>query len=144
MDDYIILNGDMLQITMTPPTVVPSVIAPLPLVGTGVFPGISLAQTICIDGDEMPPPLKAPQPYMDPVYSVPGMGMFKITLMPNHKTMVTKCMDKAILLKGATIMIEFTVTVPAMMPPPASTPDPVVKKMATGQFITMNTLIKAG
>jgi hypothetical protein len=139
--DFIILNTDMIQITLDPPTVAPTLIPPTPLVASGFSTVNSLA--VCVEGDELPQSLQAPMPYMCPPYTVPGMGTVAVTLNPSNKTSVATDKGKAVLLKGGTFNAKLSVTVPAQMPPPVSSPDPVSTKTGTAMFITMNTLAQA-
>jgi Contractile injection system spike tip protein len=141
--DFVIKTGDMIQITIMPPTVVPPLIPPIPLVGTSTDTFVD-KMPVCLEGDELPMAIATPLPYFSPPYVTPGMGTLKLTLMPNNKSMMTKN-GKAILLKGATFTAEFTVSSPAMMPTPAGPqPDPVPKKTGTAQFITTTIDVKAG
>ena len=142
-DDFIIVTGDMIQVTITPPAIVPLLMAPVPLVGTGQTVLIG-GKPICLEGDELPPSLKAPMPYTAPPYVTPGTGKLEITLLPNNKTIQTQN-GKKILVKGATFTVKFNVQTPAQMPTPAGpVPDPVAVKPGTAQFITTNVQIKAG
>lgn len=133
----------MVQVTITPPAMVPPLLAPIPLIGssTDTFVG---GMAACLEGDELPVAISTPLPYIAPPYVTPGVGTLKLTLMPTNKTMTTKN-GKAILLKGATFTAEFNVTSPAMMPTPAGPqPDPLTKKPGTAQFITTNLNVQAG
>ena len=145
-NDFIIRLGDFIKITMNPPEGYPTLAAPIPLIGTGTTVNAVL-MAICLEGDETPPVLLAPQPYTSPTfYTVPGMGMVKITLGASNKTSTTKN-GKAILIKGQPFTAEFTVTVPAIYINEASgvtTTDPVAKKTGTCEFITTNATVKAG
>jgi hypothetical protein len=137
-------TGDMIQITIAPPAIVPPLMAPVPLVGTSTSMMVGM-MLVCLDGDELPPPLLVPLPYTSPPFVTPGMGTVKVTLTPTNKTAQTKNDNKAILIKGTPFMAEFTVTVPAMQPTPAGpVPDPVAKKPGTAQFITTTVNVKAG
>lgn len=140
--DFIIKTGDMIQITIAPPAVVPSLIAPVPLVGSSSNVKVN-QMLICLEGDELPKMLLSPQPYFCPPFVVPGMVMVSLKLNPTNKTMISKN-KKPILIKGTPFVAEFQVTAPAQMPPPISTPDPVMKKVGTAQFITTNINVKAG
>ena len=141
--DFIIKSGDMIKIDIFPPTVVPPLATPIPLIGTSTDVTI-LKMPACLEGDELPPPLKIPLPYTSPPFVTPGMGTISVTLTPTNKTMLTKA-GKAILIKGTPFPAEFNVTAPAMQPSiPSPIPDPVPKKMGTAQFITTNALVKAG
>lgn len=136
MGDFLIKTNDMIQITVTPPAVVPMLAAPIPLIGTGTTVMIG-GQPVCLQGDEMPPSLQAPMPYISAAY-VGGMGTLTIMLAPNNLTMKT-VQGKPMLLKGATFQATFNVTVPAQMPTPAGPqPDPLLTKPCTCQFITTN------
>jgi hypothetical protein len=142
-DDFVIVTGDMIQVTIPPPTIVPQLMAPVPLVGTSqnVMVGGKL---ICLEGDELPPSLRAPMPYTAPPFVIPGMGTLEITLMPNNKTAQT-VNGKKILIKGATFTAKFNVQTPAQQPTPGGpVPDPVAVKPGTAQFITTNMQTMAG
>ncbi len=135
----ILTTGDMLQITVPPPAIVPMAVAPIPLIGTGTSILI-MGKPCCLEGDEVPPPLKAPMPYTSPPYVTPGMGSFQIILAPDNKSAKGQASNKAVLLKGTTFQAKFQVSSPAMMPTPAGPqPDPLMVKMCTAQFITTDT-----
>ena len=139
--DYIILNNDMIQITIDPPTICPTLMAPVPLVASGFSTVNDMA--VCLEGDELPPSLQAPMAYTSGAFSIPGMGTVAVSLASANKTQINTDTDKAMLLKGQTFQAKFSVTVPAMQPGPAPTPDPVATKSGTAQFITTNTLAQA-
>jgi hypothetical protein len=135
--DFIIKTNDMIQITITPPAIVPMLVAPVPLIGTGTTVMIGNVP-ICLMGDELPPSLKAPMPYTSPPFVTPGMGTLTIILAPNNLSKKT-VNGKAMILKGATFQASFAVSAPAMQPTPAGpVPDPVMTKPGTCQFITTN------
>ncbi|BBM81917.1 hypothetical protein [Candidatus Uabimicrobium amorphum] len=143
--DFIIRTGDFIQISMNPPESYPTLAAPIPLVGSGTTVN-AVAMAICLEGDETPQLLLAPQPYQSPTfYTTPGMGTVTIKLGSSNKTAKTKN-GKAILIKGQPFNAEFNVTVPATYVNEASgvtTTDPVSKKTGTVQFITTNATVKA-
>jgi hypothetical protein len=142
-DDFIIVTGDMIQVTIPPPTIVPQLVAPVPLVGTSQNVVVG-GKPVCLEGDELPPTLKAPMPYTAPPFVTPGTGTLEVTLMPNNKTIQTEN-GKKILVKGATFVAKFNVQSPAQQPTPAGpVPDPVAVKPGTAQFITTNTQTMAG
>jgi hypothetical protein len=135
--DFLIKTNDMIQITVTPPAIVPQLTAPIPLIGTGTTVMVG-GQPVCLQGDEMPPSLMAPMPYTSPPFVTPGMGTLTIMLAPNNLTMKT-VQGKPMLLKGATFQATFNVSAPAMQPTPGGpVPDPVMSKPCTCQFITTN------
>ncbi len=142
--DFIMRTGDMIQITIPPPTIVPPIIPPVPLIGTSSSMMVNF-MPVCLEGDELPPPLLVPLPYTSPPFVTPGTGTLKVTINPTNKTATTKNDNKAILIKGTPFMAEFTVMAPAMQPTPGGpVPDPVAKKPGTAQFITTNATVKAG
>ena len=141
--DFIVKSGDMIQITIPPPAVVPQLMAPVPLVGTSSKVMIN-NQPACLQGDELPPAIKGPLVYTAPPYVTPGTGSVTIVLMPNNLTMQTSN-EKPLLVKGVTFQAVFNVQSPAMMPTPAGPqPDPLIIKPGTAQFITSNMTIQAG
>ena len=140
--DYIIKQGDMLKVTIFPPTIVPMLMAPVPLLGSSGDMTV-MSMPVCLEGDELPPSLQAPMMYMSPPYVIPGMGTLSLTLSATNTTMRTKNGDP-VLIKGSPFTAEFEVVAPAMMPPPASTPDSVSKKSGIAEFITTNVRAKAG
>jgi hypothetical protein len=136
MADFIVKTNDMLQVTIPPPAIVPVLMAPVPLLGTG-FTILINKQPVCLQGDELPPALRIPLVYTAPPFVTPGMGTLTLTLMPNNMTLRSTFGGKPALLKGATFMATFNVTVPAMQPTPVGpVPDPVLVKPGTAQFIT--------
>ena len=143
MEDFILKTGDMIQITITPPAIVPMLMAPVPLVGssTSVMVG---GMPACLLGDELPKAISGPLPYTAPPFVTPGMGTVSVTLTPTNQTMLTQN-GKAILIKGQQFIARFTVSAPAMQPTPVGpVPDPLVIKPGTAQFITTNINTQAG
>ncbi|MGI9148102.1 MAG: hypothetical protein ACR2IK_16370 [Chloroflexota bacterium] len=144
MSDLLIKTGDMLQVTVPPPAIVPQLIAPVPLLGSGMTVLVN-NQPVCLQGDELPIALSGPLMYTAPPFVTPGMGTLMVTLMPNNLTLRTTASAKPALLKGATFMATFNVTAPAMQPTPAGPiPDPVVVKPCQAQFITTTVNAMAG
>ena len=144
--DYVLKTGDFLQITMNPPETYPTLTAPIPLLGSSSDTKV-MQMPICLEGDETPILLLAPQPYISPTYyTTPGMGIVTVKIQASNKTTKTKNGGKAILLKGQTFQIDFDVTVPAIYVNEATgvpVPDSVMKKSGTAQFITTNMMVKA-
>ena len=136
MTDFIVKTGDMLQVTVPPPAIVPQLVAPVPLIGTGMTVTIN-NQPVCLQGDELPPVLRVPLLYTAPPFVTPGMGTLSVILLPTNLTMRTTAAGKPALLKGGPFQAIFNVTVPAMQPTPLGPiPDPVVVKPCQAQFIT--------
>ncbi len=136
-------TNDMIQITITPPALVPMLAAPIPLIGTAAQVTIG-GVPICLQGDEQPPSTKAPMPYTSPPFVTPGMGTLTIMVTPANLSKQTEN-GKPLLLKGATFQASFAVSAPAMQPTPAGpVPDPVLTKPGTCSFITTNLTVQAG
>ena len=140
--DYIIKTGDMIKFTFPPPIVIPPIMAPVALVGKGF--STVLKMLACVEGDELPPPLLAVLPYTQPPFVVPGTGTLKVTLTPTNKSAISKDKKGKYLVKGTPFVAEFQVVKPAQLPPPVALPDPLMKKVGTAEFITTNTIVKAG
>lgn len=126
----------------------------IPLFGSAIVvarPGVIQAtgkstvtgKKVCLDGDEKK--VQVPGcPYISGPYVIPGVGTLKIdTLLPNQKTMKGKSGSKPMILKGIMFKAKFEVLAPAMMPPPAATPDPMKMYPGMGQFISTNVKFKA-
>jgi hypothetical protein len=141
--DFIIKTNDQIQFTVPPPTLIPMIAAPVPMIGTGTTVMVANVP-ICLQGDELPPPLRAPMPYTAPPFVTPGMGTLTVMLLPTNLSQKT-VQGKPIILKGATFNATFNVSAPAMQPTPGGpVPDPVMSKPLTVQFITTNTNTQAG
>ena len=143
MEDFVIKSGDMIQITVPPPALVPQLLAPVPLIGSSTSLMIS-GQPACLLGDELPAAIEGPLTYTAPPFVTPGTGTLQIVLMPNNMTSQTMN-GSPMLLKGATFQAIFNVASPAMQPTPTGPiPDPLVVKPCTAQFITTNISVMAG
>ncbi len=141
--DYIIVSGDMIRVTIAPPTIVPQLMAPVPLAGSSRNVTVG-GMPVCLEGDELPAALRGPLPYTSPPFVTPGTGTLDISLLPANKTVQTEN-GKKILIKGTTFTARFTVQTPAQQPSPAGpVPDPVLVKPGTAQLITANVKVKAG
>lgn len=142
MADFLIKTGDMIQITVPPPAIVPQLVAPVPLVGSSTNVTIS-EMAVCLQGDELPQSLQVPLMYTAPPFVTPGTGSLQIVLLPTNLTMQTQN-GKPMLLKGQTFQAMFNVQSPAMQPTPGGpVPDPLVVKVCTAQFITTNISVMA-
>jgi hypothetical protein len=143
VDDYLIRTGDLLKVTMAPPTTVPALQAPVSLLGSSrdVLVGGAPA---CLRGDELPIVLRLPLPYTAAPYTNPGTGELALTLLPANTTRLTEN-GKPLLVKGKKFIATFTVATPATQSTPdGPVPDPVSAKQGTAEFITTNNTVKAG
>lgn len=143
MGDCIIRTGDRLRVTIPPPTVVPVLQLPVPLVGSGTNVLVQ-AMPVCLLGDELPVELAGPLPYTSPPFIVPGTGKLTLTLQAPNVTARASSRGKPIVIKGQPFPALFTVETPATLPPPdGPVPDPVEVKAGTAEFITTNTTVTA-
>ena len=143
MADIVIRTGDMVQITIPEPAIVPQIEAPVPLTGSSTDVTV-VGTPVCLQGDELPPELRGPLVYTAPPFTIPGTGTLTLTLLPPNLTRQTTNSGKPLLLKGGTFQAMFTVDSPATQPTPGGpVPDPVVEKPGTAQFISTNEIVKA-
>lgn len=135
MADFILIHGDLVNFQ---PNFGPAVVMVRP--GTLQASGEATlsGKKVCVDGDES----KVTVPgctYMSGAFSVPGVGTLKIqSLAPDQKATKTNSANQPVLLKGGNFIATFEVQAPAQMPPPASTPDPMVQYPGSGSFLTTN------
>ena len=143
MTDIIIKTGDLIRITIQPPTVIPAITSPIPLIGSGTR--VLLArQPICLQGDELPPVLRVPLPYTAPPFVTPGLGTLSVILTPANLALRTMN-GKPILIKGQPFVAQFQITAPAMQPTPAGpVPDPLLVKPGTAEFLPTTPTVRAG
>lgn len=143
MADIVMKTNDLIQITIPPPTIIPDIMAPVPLLGTGSTVAVA-SQPLCLLGDELPPTLRRPLTYTAPPFVTPGMGTLTLILNPTNMTKQTYN-GKLILIKGSPFQAIFTVTVPATQPTPVGpVPDPVLTKPGTAVFIPSTPTVLAG
>jgi hypothetical protein len=143
MGDQLIVTGDLLQVTMTPPVNVPTLVAPSPLTGSSATVKIT-KRAACLVGDELPPALRQPMPYTSPPFVIPGTGTLQLIPQPANMTQMVKNDHKPMLLKGAVFDAIFTVQSPAQQPTPAGpVPDPVPVKQGKATFQTTNMVARA-
>ena len=143
MGDFVIVTGDMIQVTVPPPAIVPQLVAPVPLRGTSTDTRI-LGQFVCLQGDELPISLQSPLTYTAPPFVTPGTGSLQILLQPANLRVQTSN-GKPMLLKGTTFQALFSVQSPAMQPTPGGpVPDALMVKTCTAQFITTNLTVTVG
>jgi Contractile injection system spike tip protein len=144
MADHVIKTGDLIEITISAPAIVPLLQAPIPLTGSST----SLLITgfpVCLLGDELPKELRGPLPYTAPPFVIPGMGTLKLTILPQNMTQLTMNSGKPLLIVGGQFPAMFTVEEPAMQPTPTGPiPDPQIEKPGAARFITTNEVVVAG
>jgi Contractile injection system spike tip protein len=119
------------------------VAAPGTLSGTGR--GKVGGKPVCVKGDEAMVIVPGCM-YQTPQYSIPGTGTLSIaSLAGDQVAQKTKSGGKAVLLKGSDFNAKFQVMVPAMQPPPGTSPpipDATPQYSGNGSFITTNVRVK--
>ncbi|WP_212760544.1 hypothetical protein [Pseudomonas fluorescens] len=139
MSEWIIINGDTVKFDQMFDD--RTVIAPLTTI-TGSGQATINNKKICILGDEKQVRLMN-VPYTTPKHSVPGTGTLTIeALDPSQQARETSS-GEAVIIEGKTFKAQFLPSQPALMPPPASTPDLVSPSMGTGSFTASQQRVKA-
>lgn len=143
MGDFVVRTGDLLEVMLPGPAVVPAIEAPLPLTGSSTNVTVG-GLPVCLEGDEQPPELQVPLVYTQPPFVDPGTGTLKLSLLPDNLTRQTTDGGKPILVRGGPFPAMFTVETPATQPTPAGPiPDPEVEKPGTARFVTTNVSVTA-
>ena len=144
MADVVVITGDQLKVSIAPPTLIPQLQVSVPLTGSSASMRVEGAP-VCLRGDELPIALRVPLEYTAPPFTIPGIGMLTLSILPQNFTQLTTNQGKPLLIRGGTFPALFTVQTPAMQPTPAGPiPDPQVQKQGTAQFICSNTTVIAG
>jgi hypothetical protein len=135
--EQIIRSGDTVQFL---PNFGAAIVTVAPTTITGSATTVTVAgPAACVDGDEKSVVL-AGLPYISGSFVTPGVCTLTIqSLGADQKSMKTKIMGKAVILKGTMFTAKMQVTAPAMQPAaPSPIPDPVVSGVGQGMFITTN------
>lgn len=136
----ILKTGDLAVLAPLGPHVAPVLSAPTPLTGTAIGKSIK-GNAICVKGDELPLPWRAPTMYICPPYVIPGMGMLMPVNLPAIQySMISKWGGKPAMLLGPPVQVKFQVIAPAIMiqmagPVPVPVPDPGMTKQYMLQYI---------
>jgi hypothetical protein len=141
MADFLIRTGDLLQIDIPPPAIIPELLAPVPLTGSSVDVLID-GLPVCLLGDELPLELLSPLAYTAPPFVTPGTGLVTVELLADNLTILTTDHDP-MLIKGGPFLAIFTVIEPAMSDAVVPVPDPLLVKPGTAEFLTTNTTVIA-
>lgn len=98
---------------------------------------------VCIEGDEAKVQLNAT--YTTSSHTVPGTGIIRIKAL-DRSQLASECKSTAALItKGQQkFTAMFTPLVPAMTPPPSSTPDSSAPSDGKGEFTASQSWVKAG
>ncbi|MEU6709113.1 hypothetical protein [Streptomyces wuyuanensis] len=142
MADFIVRTTDLVIVNFLPVTVV----APPGLMKGSASKTKAVGLPVCLVGDEASVPLfqSGMFPYMNPPYTIPGMGQISLELDGKNKSEKTQCEGKGIIVKGSKFKAKLKVTAPAMQP--GATPKPDDKNEYSGEavFVTSNSMVKSG
>ena len=144
MGDFVIKTGDLLQVTMRSPAVVPALLDPVRLVGSGTTVLVQ-AMRVCLQGDVLPQGLTGLLSYTALPFIIPGTGTLTLTLPLPSMTTQTSSGGRPILINGQPFGVEFLVEEAATFETPDGepVPDPVLVKPGTAEFITTNATVTA-
>ena len=131
----VLATGDLIQFTAVGSHIIPMIIAPLPLIGTS---HVCKPTPVCVEGDELPPYLQIPMPYMDGAFTIPGIGTINLTLPALNLSQIISHGGKAVLLMGVPFSATFDVTVPAIQPSAVPIPDVNLSKDLLVTYIPIN------
>jgi hypothetical protein len=144
VSDVILIDSDLanFQPTFGAATVA---VRPGPITASG--PARVTGKAACVAGDESSVSV-AGCAYFAGQYSIPGTGTLTIaSLAGDQQAQTCSTGGKKLLLKGSSFTARFSVTMPAMQPPPgpgSPIPDPTPSYSGSGSFIAANTSVKAG
>ncbi|GLH76296.1 hypothetical protein SSBR45G_12040 [Bradyrhizobium sp. SSBR45G] len=144
MSDVIVIDGDMasFQPGFGAATVV---VRPGPITASGKVR--VTGKPACVAGDEGSVSVAGCM-YTAGPYSIPGTGTLSIaSLAGDQQAKTSQTGSKKLLLKGGSFTARFTVSVPAMQPPPgpgSPIPDPTPTYSGSGNFIATDATVKAG
>jgi hypothetical protein len=135
--DEILHAGCRLRLTCPPPLVVPALAAPVTMVGSGAAACIE-GRPFCVEGDELPPPLRRPLAYAAAPFTTPGLGVLSLHLAPEHWSRSSTIGGRRYLRRGPGFTARFTVTVPATQPTPAGpVPDAATVRILHGLYLPL-------
>ena len=144
MSDHIVIDGDLALFNAS---FGPAMVAVRPGTVRGSGRARVTGKTACVAGDESSVSV-AGCTYFAGQYSIPGTGTLTIAALGGDQQAASSATGgKKLLLKGSTFTGKFTVTVPAMQPPPgpgAPIPDASPSYSGTGNFVAADTSVKAG
>ncbi|MGJ5179583.1 hypothetical protein ACQR16_14975 [Bradyrhizobium oligotrophicum] len=144
MSDVIVIDGNMatFQPSFGAATVV---VRPGPITASGKAK--VTGKLACVAGDETSVSVAGCM-YTAGPYSIPGTGTLTIAaLAGDQQAGTSQTGGKKLLLKGSNFTARFTVSVPAMQPPPgpgSPIPDPTPSYSGKGSFVATDTTVKAG
>ena len=143
MSDCILIDGD-LAIFETRFGAATITVRPGWLAASG--PARATGKTACVIGDEGSVSVSGCA-YFTAIYSTPGTGTLTVDALAGDQQAQTCAIGgKRLMLRGSTFKARFSVTLPAMQPPPgpgSPTPDPMLRYEGRGTFTAANAFVKA-
>ncbi|AMS13809.1 hypothetical protein A3218_05680 [Pseudomonas chlororaphis] len=139
MSDWIVINGDVVKFDQSFGN--RTVIAP-PTTISGTGKATINKKKVCVLGDEKQVMIEN-VPYTTPSNSIPGSGVLTILALDTSQQAQKTLCGQPVILLGEKFKAQFVPTLPALMPPPASTPDPAIPSTGTGSFQASQQRVKA-
>lgn len=144
MSDLIVIDGDLALFN-------PTFGAATVVVRPGTIRGSGRAKVTgkiaCVVGDESSVSVPGCT-YLAGQYSIPGAGTLTISALGGDQQAATTATGGTkLVLKGSTFTAKFTVSAPAMQPPPgpgSPIPDASPSYSGTGSFVPADATVKAG
>ncbi len=143
MSDLILIDGDLanFQPSFGAATVA---VRPGPITASG--PARVTGKAACVAGDESSVSVPGCV-YFTGQYSIPGTGTLTIaSLAGDQRAQTTSTGGTKLLLKGSSFTARFSVTAPAMQPPPgpgSPMPDSTPTYSGSGSFVAADATVKA-
>lgn len=131
MSATILVSGDL---AIFFPTFPPAIVVVLPGILSGSASDFHRGRPVCVLGDEK----KVMVPgcaYISGPFSIPGVGTLSILRLTTQISLTSSSGGRALLVARGPFIARFSVTTPARIPPPVSTPDPMPLYLGMGEFI---------
>ena len=140
MADFVVIDGDQ---AIFQPSFGAAVVSVRPGRLTGSGPATHQGKRLCVDGDEGSVEVPGCM-YVAPPFVIPGTGTLEIQALAGDQVATKdRTGGTPLMLVGSQFVARFKIDAPAMMPPPASVPDPSPQYPGTGIFTTTNTKLRA-
>jgi hypothetical protein len=144
VSDVILIDGDL---AMFQPSFGLATVVVLPGRIKASGPARVTGKPACVAGDESSVSVPGCM-YVAGQYAIPGTGKLEIASLAGDQQAKTTATGKTkLLLRGSNFTARFSVTVPAMQPPPgpgSPIPDPTATYSGSGSFVAADATVKAG
>lgn len=139
MSDYVLVDGDS---ALFFPAFGKAIVLVQPGTLRGSGPATVNGTNMCIEGDEQSVKVSGCT-YVAPPYVIPGIGTLKIeSLSSIHIAKKTRSGTTPVILKGGQFDASFEIQSAAQQPGSPPIPDPTVKYLGKGKFVTSNAKLR--